>query len=254
MAGKVLVDGKRVDKPGTMVAADASVQIKGKMRYVGKGGYKLAGALDDFGISVEGKVALDAGASTGGFTHCLLTSGAAKVYAVDTGYGQLAGVLRADPRVVNLERTNIGELNAADLVPPPNLGTVDLSYLSLTVAIPIVAGLLTPDGELVCLVKPLFEVEDTEIRRSGVFTHPDQYRQVLHDLISKVEEKGYKVAGLVPSRYRGNKGTLEFFLHLPLQPKTNSVSIDIDEAIEKSVTEALKLPPFAAQEVEDSWS
>lgn len=168
MAGQVLVGGQRVDKPGAAVDTTVEITVLGRQRYASRGGHKLAAALAHWQIVVQGRVALDCGASTGGFTDCLLQRGAARVYAVEAGYGQLLGRLRADPRVVNLERTNLGALRPADLDPLPSLITLDLSYLSLTDALPLAAALLTTPGEIVALFKPLFEVASVDARRSGV--------------------------------------------------------------------------------------
>ena len=168
LAGEVFAAGQRVTGAGQMIAADAPLRVKGReLPYISKGGLKLEGALRDFGVDVRGRVCIDAGASTGGFTHCLVKAGAARVYAVDVGYGQLMGSLRQDPRVVNLERTNISDEKLLSLDPRPDLGTVDLSYLSLRKGIPAFSQVLHGQGELLCLVKPLFETGDMEARRTG---------------------------------------------------------------------------------------
>lgn len=215
LAGRVLVNGRCVDKEAAPVDPGAVVQVRGlEMRYVSRGGLKLEGALADLKVDVSGRVVLDAGASTGGFTDCLLQHGAARVYAVDAGFGQLAGKLRCDPRVVNLERTNIGDLRAIPLNPPPDMATVDLSYLSLRKAVPVLAPLLVPGGEMICLVKPLFEVADPEARRTGRIQDPGAYRQVLEELAASVQDAGCTPLGVAPSRIPGSGGTREFFLHL----------------------------------------
>ncbi|MCR4402840.1 MAG: TlyA family RNA methyltransferase [Firmicutes bacterium] len=208
MAGKVLVDGHREDKPGTLVPADADVRVKGiDMPFVGRGGLKLDHALRQFGLDVSGRVVLDAGASTGGFTDCLLQRGARLVYAVDVGFGQLAGKLRASPAVVCLERTNISDLDPEDLVPPPEMAVVDLSYLSLTKAVPIVARLVAGQGDIVALVKPLFEDS-----RPAAADDPDVHREVLARLVSYFDHKGFGVMGLTSSPVLGNSGTAEFLV------------------------------------------
>lgn len=215
LAGKVIVGDERADSAGVRVSPDAAVRVKGlDMPYVGKGGFKLEGALRDFGISVAGRIALDTGASTGGFTDCLLQHGAARVYAIDVGFGQLAGKLRADPRVVNMERTNIGDVRCDALQPEPNLASVDLSYLSLRLGIPIVTQLLAPGADLLCLVKPLFEVEDSGARRTGVIADPAVYETVLRDLAHFANGAGITVSGVTHSHVTGNAGTREFFLWL----------------------------------------
>lgn len=233
MTGAVLVNEQRVDKAGTLIKQDADIRIKGiEMPYVGRGGLKLAGALADFGVSAQGRVALDTGASTGGFTDCLLQHGASRVYAVDVGYGQLAGKLRIHPHVVNMERTNIGAIEPDTLQPPPSLATVDLSYLSLRTAIPIVVKLVSPDSDLLCLVKPLFEVDDMQARRTGQL-QPELYAGLLQSLAGFVDEQGLYVGGITASPIKGNNGTEEFFLHVKTTPPAHSVDITAD--IEKAI-------------------
>lgn len=214
LAGKVIVNDRRIDKAGTPVPTDAHVRIRGRMKYASRGGEKLEGALAALGIRVEGLVALDCGASTGGFTDCLLQHGASKVYAVDAGFGMLRGRLRADPRVVNLERTNLGDLSPRQFEPRPSLATVDLSYLSLRKALPMLAGLLPPAAEILCLVKPLFEVPDAETRRSGRIRDEGVYAKVLQDIAMCAEGIGLKLLGLTRSPIEGGRGTVEFFLWL----------------------------------------
>jgi 23S rRNA (cytidine1920-2'-O)/16S rRNA (cytidine1409-2'-O)-methyltransferase len=249
LMGKVLADNQRIDKPGQRVSVTASLTVKGiEQRYVNKGGLKLEGALDAFDMDVTGRVAVDAGASTGGFTDCLLQRGAKKVYAVDVGFGQLAGKLRIDPRVVNMERTNISDVDPNSLDPKPTLGTVDLSYLSLKKAIPIFAAILGGVGELLCLVKPLFEVEDSEIRRSGEINHPDIFKEILLDLVRYTNGLGYCVAGITHSPVTGNKGTREFFLRVNLDPSNTSVEMPPEDGIyhqiEQAVADVMKIEVF----------
>lgn len=210
MAGKVIVSGQREDKPGTLVPWDAEVRVKGQdMPFVGRGGLKLEHALNEFGVDVTGAVALDAGASTGGFTDCLLQRGAARVYAVDVGFGQLAGKLRADPRVLNLERTNISDIEPGDLVPAPEIVVMDLSYLSLVKAVPIVARLIGGRGDIIALVKPLFEDA-----RPSAADDPGVHREVLARLVSQFDRKGFGVLGLTRSPVLGSSGTVEFLIWL----------------------------------------
>lgn len=220
MAGKVLVDGQREDKPGTLVPSDADVRVKGiDMPFVGRGGLKLDHALREFGIDVTGKVVLDAGASTGGFTDCLLQRGARLVYAVDVGFGQLAGKLRVDPRVVSLERTNISDLEPGDLVPPPEMAVADLSYLSLVKAVPIIARLIVGRGDIVALIKPLFEDS-----RPAAVDDPGVHRDVLARLVSYFDQKGFGILGLTSSPVLGNSGTAEFIIWLSKSPETTRVA------------------------------
>lgn len=243
MSNKVTIDGRPAVYEGEQVAEDVEITVKGYgQKYVGKGGLKLEGALDRFQIDVSGKTTLDTGASTGGFTDCLLQHGAAKVYAIDVGFGQLAGKLRLDPRVVNMEKTNIGAVAKLDLQPGPEFAALDLSYLSLKQAIPLVFHLLEPAGEMLCLVKPLFEVSDPQIRRSGVIDDPGIYRQILEDLVSYSENIGLRALGITHSPVTGNKGTKEFFLWLGQGGST--VRRDIRKDIDAAIHEAVKLKEY----------
>lgn len=222
LAGQVIVDGQRVDKPGTAVAAEAEIRVKGLDNpYVGRGGLKLAGALADFAVDVRGRVCLDAGASTGGFTDCLLQHGAARVYAVDVGHGQLGWKLRTDPRVVDMERTNLGDVSPAALDPRPSLATLDLSYLSLRAGVPMAAALLAPgptgaglESGIVALVKPLFELRANTVERF------EQHREVLEGLIDFFSHGDFDGRGPLPvldvtaSPILGSGKTIEFFLHI----------------------------------------
>lgn len=213
MSGKVLVKEQVIDKAGQLIPVSADIRIKGlDKKYVGRGGLKLEGALEDFELSVNRRVILDAGASHGGFTDCLIKHGAKKVYAVDVGFGQLAGSLRADSRVVNLERTNIADAALQDLDPVPDLATVDLSYLSLSAAIPLICRLISPNGLILCLVKPLFEIEDKRARRTGKIDGVADYRDILNRLIRFVYDIGHTPVGVSRSRISGNGGTREFFM------------------------------------------
>lgn len=213
MAGQVFVDDRVVDKPGTPVAADAVVRVQGRQRYAGRGGYKLEAALAAFQVPVAGRVALDCGASTGGFTDCLLQHGAALVYAVEAGYGQLVGRLRADPRVRNLERTNLGVLTLAGLEPPPSLITLDLSYLSLTAALPQAAPLLGQDGDVLALLKPLFEVADARARRSGTVDDPELVAAAITRVLDAGGAAGLQPRGAVKLALHPRHGVHEYVLH-----------------------------------------
>jgi 23S rRNA (cytidine1920-2'-O)/16S rRNA (cytidine1409-2'-O)-methyltransferase len=224
LAGEVYVDGEPVYNSGKKVPLHASIVIKGKeKRFVSRGGDKLEGAINDFSLSLAGVTALDAGASTGGFTDCMLQHGAKRVYAVDAGYGQLAGRLRADPRVVNLEKTNISAVDEKDLQPIPDFAVADLSYISLKKAIPVLSGLVAPGASLVCLVKPLFETSDREARREGRIRSDDDYTAILNDLARFVVDTGMTPKRVARSRLLGSNGTVEFFLYL-----SNVYPADVD--------------------------
>ena len=243
MAGVVYVDGRRADKAGMPVPEGAAVEVReDPVPFVSRGGLKLQKALGVFGIDLTGAYALDVGASTGGFTDCLVQRGASLVYAVDVGYGQLAGKLRAHPSVVNLERTNIGDASLLSLSPAPTLGTVDLSYLSLRRAAPIFARILRGQGDLICLVKPLFEVEDSAARRSGVLSS-DAYVPLLETLSAELAEQ-YAVRGITHSPVTGNHGTLEFFLWLSLDGPGGMPPAERRKAARCAVEAACQLPMY----------
>lgn len=240
MAGEVYINGQ-LARSGALVKEEDAVTLKGSLPYASKGGFKLAGALEDFGIDVRNRVCVDAGASTGGFTDCLVQRGAARVYAVDVGFGQLIGKLRQDSRVLNLEKTNISDEKLLHLDPRPDLGTVDVSYLSLRKAIPYFAAILHGAGELCCLVKPLFEIDDAEARRTGVIPE-DRYAPLLKSLIDDVNAMpGVSVRSVTHSPVTGNAGTREFFLHVLLGKTSPPVS---NEAIERAVRRAAELERY----------
>jgi 23S rRNA (cytidine1920-2'-O)/16S rRNA (cytidine1409-2'-O)-methyltransferase len=216
MAGAVVVNDQRVDKPGTLIALTAAIRIKdeARSRYVSRGGYKLEAALRAFNLDVRGAIALDVGASTGGFTDCLLQHGAARVYAVDVGYGQLAWSLRQDPRVVSLERRNIRTLDPGELREIPTVAVIDTSFISLTLVIPKVLEFLAPGGTLLALVKPQFEVGKGKVAKGGVVRDPALHAAVVAHLQAQAEQWQVEVRGLVESPLFGPKGNKEFLLYL----------------------------------------
>ena len=246
MAGQVYSGSRRIAGASEMLPIDCELHVRGlDMPFVSKGGLKLSGAIRDFDIDVTGRVCIDAGASTGGFTDCLVHAGCARVYAVDVGFGQLHGSLRQHPAVVNLEKTNISDDVLFTLDPKPDLGTVDLSYLSLRKAIPAFSAVLKGEGELLCLVKPLFEIDDAQTRREGVIA-PEQYAPLLRALCADIErERMGAITGLTHSRITGNGGTIEFFIRLRLDGEEGQLSPEaLESAIEQSVSEGLKLEKF----------
>lgn len=244
MEGRVHAGSRRIDTPGELVKPDTALTVAGfDKKYVGRGGLKLEGALDDFSMDIAGLTAVDAGASTGGFTDCLLQRGVSRVYAVDVGFGQLAGSLRADPRVVCYERMNIGDLSPEALDPPPVLATVDLSYLSLRKAIPIFAQLLQNRGEMLCLVKPLFEVENSEARRTGDPGGPEAFRELLLSLADFVRREGFSLRGVTNSHVTGSRGTREFFLRVacPGFAGPSAGEIDVPAAVDEAIENVMKI-------------
>ncbi|MDR3051042.1 MAG: TlyA family RNA methyltransferase [Oscillospiraceae bacterium] len=239
LSGRVYAGDAPVRNAGAPLAPDIPLAVRRlDARYIAKGGYKLHAALDAFGLDVTGRVALDAGASTGGFTHCLVLRGCARVYAVDVGFGQLHGSLRAHPAVVNLERTNISDDRLLALNPAPDLGTVDLSYLSLRLAVPAFARVLRGQGELVCLVKPLFEIDDPQARRTGAIA-PHAYTPLLTALCADLAAHG-RVLGVTHSPVTGNSGTLEFFVRLALGSAAASANIPGSAALGAQIVAAVQ--------------
>ena len=215
MAGRVLVDDRPVDKAGTQVDPESSIRLKGEdLPYVSRGGLKLARALEAFQVTVAGRVALDVGASTGGFTDCLLQSGARKVFAVDVGYGQLAWKLRDDQRVVNLERTNIRHLETDQLEEAPDLAVIDASFISLEKVLPATLAHLLPASDIIALIKPQFEVGKGQVGKGGVVRDPEQHVQVIENIKLLAGKFGCQVVSLCESPILGPKGNREFLIHL----------------------------------------
>lgn len=234
MAGQVLVDGQVVDKPGMQVAGGADIRLRAKLPYVSRGGLKLEAALDSFAILVAGAVAADVGASTGGFTDCLLQWGASKVYAIDVGYGQLAWRLRQDPRVVVMERVNVRYLES--LPEPIDLATVDVSFISLELVLPSVMGWLKPAGDIIALIKPQFEAGPAEVGKGGVVKDPAVHRAVLSRILGWAQDHGLAMRGLITSPLKGPAGNVEFLAHL--SKGRGEVSIEIEEAIARCLSGA----------------
>lgn len=214
LAGQVSVDGRRADKAGTQVASDADVALAAPDHpYVGRGGLKLAHALDALGIGVAGREALDIGASTGGFTDVLLQRGAARVVALDVGHGQIDWTLRHDPRVVVMERFNARRLTPGDLPGPVDLVVVDVSFISLRRILPVIPPLLRPGADVIALVKPQFEAGRADVRK-GIVRDPAVHARVLEEVAAAAREVGLTPVGSVPSPISGAKGNREFLLHL----------------------------------------
>jgi 23S rRNA (cytidine1920-2'-O)/16S rRNA (cytidine1409-2'-O)-methyltransferase len=217
MAGLVFAGATRVEKPGARVALDVSLEVRGEEHpYVSRGGMKLADVLDALSIDVGGLIALDVGASTGGFTDCLLQRGARRVYAVDVGYGQLAWKLRGDPRVVNIERTNVRQLGPDRLPDPIDIATIDASFISLRLVLPAVHRLLTPGRTILALVKPQFEVGRGKVGKGGVVRDPALHAAVLDELEAFAHTIGLAVRARHPSPVLGPAGNREFFLVLAM--------------------------------------
>ena len=215
LAGKVIVDDHRIDKAGTQVPDDAELRLKGvDIPYVSRGGLKLEKALREFAVEVKGKIAIDVGASTGGFSDCLLQHGVKKVYAVDVGYGQLAWNLREDQRVVNLERCNIRHLQADQLDDVPVLAVIDASFISLSKILPNTLNLLTDKAEIIALIKPQFEVGKGQVGKGGVVKDRQQHNLVVEQICDLAKSLNCKVIGTTESPILGPKGNREFLIYL----------------------------------------
>lgn len=233
MSGQVFVDGQRVDKPGAPVAEDAAIEVRGGLRYVSRGGLKLEKAMALWPIHLDGAVCMDIGASTGGFTDCMLQNGASKVYAVDVGYGQLAWKLRSDPRVVCLERTNARYLSHEQIPEEPDFSSVDVSFISLKLILPAISGVLRDEGQVVCLIKPQFEAGKEKVGKKGVVRDPAVHREVLEHFLQHAKESGFTVLDLTYSPIRGPEGNIEYLGFLKKAPWEER-AFDIPALVEES--------------------
>ena len=236
MAGDVYVDQQKADKPGDLYPEEATIEVRGKgLKYVSRGGLKLEKAMAEFPISLSGLVCMDVGASTGGFTDCMLQNGAKKVYAVDVGYGQLAWSLRTDPRVVNLERTNARYLSQEQVPEPIDFFSVDVSFISLSLILPAVRPLLAENARAVCLIKPQFEAGREKVGKKGVVRDPAVHQEVIEKILSFALENGYSVLGLTFSPVKGPEGNIEYLAYLqrsdaPTQAETVPQARQVVEA------------------------
>lgn len=220
MSGEVYVNGQKSDKPGTPTDVEAEIEIRGNAcPYVSRGGLKLEKALRDFGVDPTGLTCLDSGASTGGFTDCLLQNGAKQVFAIDVGYGQLAWSIRTDPRVVCMERTNIRYVTPEQLGTPVQLAVIDVSFISLRIVLPAVKALLSADGQIICLIKPQFEAGKENVGKKGVVRDPAVHQAVLNSFLQLADELQMSVCNLTFSPVKGPEGNIEFLGHLSMLPE-----------------------------------
>ncbi|NLP46609.1 MAG: TlyA family RNA methyltransferase [Epulopiscium sp.] len=230
MAGQVYVEDQREDKPGAKFATDVNIILKQNQKpYASRGGYKLEKALQSFPISLNNKVALDIGASTGGFTDCMLQNGAKKVYAIDVGYGQLAWELRQDSRVITMEKTNIRYVQPEDIPEKADFASIDVSFISLTKVLPAVKHLLKDNGEIVSLIKPQFEAGREKVGKKGVVKDPKIHKQVILNIINFVHSQGLFVYQLDYSPIKGPKGNIEYLLYIGLTPLVSKSDLNIDD-------------------------
>ena len=233
MAGLVYVDGQRVDKPGTSVDTEAEITVKEALcPYVSRGGLKLEKALELYGFSLENATAVDIGASTGGFTDCMLQKGAKKVFAIDVGYGQLDWKLRNDPRVVNMEKTNVRYLDTDTVDSDVDFISIDVSFISLKLIFPVAAKLLADDGSLVCLVKPQFEAGRSQVGKKGIVRDASVHKEVIENVIGYGKDNGLYSHGLTYSPVMGTKGNIEYLLYMKKTPAETEP--DIDGTVEDS--------------------
>lgn len=219
MAGLVLVDGQKVDKAGTMVKEEAELRVLGNaLPYVSRGGLKLEKAINEFGVELAGKVTADIGASTGGFTDCMLQNGAVKVFAIDVGYGQLAWSLRTDDRVVNMERTNVRNVTVEQLGELVDLASIDVAFISLEKVLPAVKAMLHPQGEIVALIKPQFEAGREKVGKKGVVRDAKVHEEVVFHIVSLVRQMELIPKALTFSPVKGPEGNIEYLIWLSKNP------------------------------------
>lgn len=237
MAGIILVQGQKIDKAGTMVPADCIITVLGAdMPYVSRGGLKLEKAIHEFGIDLAAKAAMDIGASTGGFTDCMLQNGASLVYAIDVGYGQLDWKLRQDERVRVMERTNIRYIDVASFIPKPDFASIDVSFISLKLIFPVLERLLGDEAAFIALIKPQFEAGRENVGKRGVVRDPAIHRKVISDVWDQAETCGFSVHGLTYSPIKGPEGNIEYLLYCI--KSTDGGLADKNDLIVETVTSA----------------
>lgn len=237
MEGNVFVENQREDKAGSMFDTEAAIEIKGNtLKYVSRGGLKLEKAMTHFGVALTDKICMDIGASTGGFTDCMLQNGARKVYAVDVGYGQFAWKLRQDERVVCMEKTNIRYVTRADIADALDFASVDVSFISLTKVLEPARNLLNPNGEMVCLIKPQFEAGREKVGKKGVVRDKMVHVEVIRKVVDFAVSIGFSVLNLEFSPIKGPEGNIEYLVHLRKEevPETASVveSVNVNEVVD----------------------
>lgn len=235
MAGIVYVDGQKEDKAGATFADTVNIEVRGNtLKYVSRGGLKLEKAMSHFGLTLEGKVCMDVGASTGGFTDCMLQNGAVKVYSIDVGHGQLDWKLRNDPRVVCMERTNIRYVTPEDIGEPASFVSIDVSFISLTKVLTPVRQLLADEGEIVCLIKPQFEAGREKVGKKGVVRDPKVHLEVIRAVMDYASSIGFEILHLEFSPIKGPEGNIEYLLHLKKQPEgyvQESIPVDPESIV-----------------------
>lgn len=238
MAGSVYVDGQKEDKAGTKFEDTVQIEVRGqKMPYVSRGGYKLEKAMKEYGLDLTGKICMDVGSSTGGFTDCMLQNGAVKVFAIDVGRGQLDWKLRQDPRVVCMEKTNIRYVTPENLSDVPGFSSIDVSFISLTKVLTVVYNLLSADGEVVSLIKPQFEAGREKVGKKGVVRDPDVHREVVRHIVDHAMEVGFSIKAITWSPIKGPEGNIEYLMYMT-KVKQDSIEVD-DKALVEAAFAAL---------------
>ncbi len=236
MAGQVYVNGQKADKAGEPVMAADKVEFRGEsLKYVSRGGLKLEKAMELYGFKLDGKTCMDVGASTGGFTDCMLQNGAKKVYSIDVGYGQLAWSLRQDERVINLERTNVRYITKEQITDVVDFVSIDVSFISLGLVIPVLGQFLAPDAMMVCLVKPQFEAGKDKVGKRGVVKDPNTHIEVLERAVGFAKNAGFGIVGLEFSPIKGPQGNIEYLMVLTRkEPKLSVSPEEIKKLVESS--------------------
>lgn len=235
MSGIVYVDNNKEDKAGTTFEETARIEVRGNtLKYVSRGGLKLEKAMNNFGVTLDGKVCMDVGASTGGFTDCMLQNGAVKVYSVDVGHGQLAWKLRNDERVVCMEKTNIRYVTHDDISDVIEFASIDVSFISLTKVLPAVRELMTPDGEIVCLIKPQFEAGREKVGKKGVVRELSTHIEVVQMIVDYARANGFRTLHLSYSPIKGPEGNIEYLLHITKDESRENEEFDIKALVEES--------------------
>lgn len=236
MAGQVYVNGMKATKAGMTVSEKDNIEVRGSSEFVSRGGHKLKKAMASFPINITDKICMDVGASTGGFTDCMLQNGAVKVYSVDVGYGQLAWKLRSDPRVVNLERTNIRYVTEEQIPDKVDFSSVDVSFISLCLVLPAIYPVLSESGECVCLIKPQFEAGREKVGKKGVVRDKSVHTEVIQKIYNFAIESGFCVSGLDYSPIKGPEGNIEYLIYLK-KGESENAEVDIDAVVEASHNE-----------------
>lgn len=238
MTGNVYVNGQKEDKSGTKIPVDAEIEVRGKqMKYVSRGGYKLEKAIEEFGIALENKICLDIGASTGGFTDCMLQNGASKVYAIDVGYGQFAWKLRTDERVVCLEKTNVRYVTKEQVPDDGDFASIDVSFISLTKVLPAVLGVLGECGEVVCLIKPQFEAGREKVGKKGVVKDIAVHREVIEKIVDYAYSVELGILGISFSPIKGPEGNIEYLIYLA-KNKAGATKEEVENWVDDIVSQS----------------